>query len=158
MIEAYNRMHDVLTPEQRAALIDELQVHWANWKDAQRQDEQSTDSKYPGHLAVLTQKLSLSQEQVDRIKANYLSGMTVVPEASDHKAVEAHLQAFTTAFKTDTFDAKKLDTEQGADAHMATWGATRMERFFQAFAPVLTPTQRANLAQEIRDHASRHDS
>ena len=158
MVDAYNRMHDILDADQRRVLIDHLQVHWANWKDAQEQSEQAAESKprYPGHLAVLTQKLGLSEAQVGQIKENYLSGMTVVHETADHEAVDAHLRAFAAAFKAKSFDAKTLSSEQEANAHMATWGATRMERFFEAFAPVLTPAQRAELAQEIRDHANRH--
>jgi hypothetical protein len=38
---------------------------------------------------------------------------------------------------------------------MARWGATRMERFYEAAAPILTPDQRTKLASEIREHANR---
>jgi hypothetical protein len=37
---------------------------------------------------------------------------------------------------------------------MAKWGATRMERFLEAAAPVLTPDQRTTLADMLRKNAT----
>ena len=81
--------------------------------------------------------------------------MKAAGQTHDHKEVEGHMQAFGTAFKADTFDAKTLGTESDANKHIASWGATRMARFFEAAAPVLTPDQRTKLAARMREHASK---
>ena len=62
--------------------------------------------------------------------------------------------AIATAFKADTFDAKKVAGGKAADGHIAKWGATRRARFLEAAAPLLTPDQRTKLAQTIRDRAA----
>jgi Spy/CpxP family protein refolding chaperone len=154
--DAMNQLHNTLTAQQRAALVDKLQAHWDKWKDAQGHDEQAAkpEGHRGGHLEELTRELSLTPDQVDKIKASFMAQMKAGPQTDDHKEVQGHMQAFATAFKADTFDAKTLGTENGANTHMATWGATRMARFFEAVAPVLTPDQRTKLAQEIREHAS----
>ena len=155
--DALNQLHNTLTPAQRTALFDKLQAHWEKWKNAQGSDEQADEAKahHGDRLAGLTKELGLSQEEDDKITANFKSEMKATPQTHDHKEVEGHMQAFATSFKADTFDAKTIGTENGANTHMATWGATRMARFFEAVAPVLTPDQRTKLAQDIRDHASR---
>jgi hypothetical protein len=69
--------------------------------------------------------------------------------------VQDHLRVFASAFKGEAFDAKTLTGAKAADGHMARWGATRRTRFLEAAAPVLTPDQRAKLAQTIRERATR---
>ena len=156
--DALNQLHNALTPAERAALIDKIQGHWQKWKDAQGHDEQADEPKdhRGGHLVALAKELTLTQDQVDKIKGTFASDVKAIPQQThDHKEVEGHFQAFATAFKADAFDAKSLSTETGANTHMATWGATRMAHFIEAVAPVLTPDQRGKLAQQIREHASR---
>jgi len=80
------------------------------------------------------------------------------PQEHQHKEVADHLQAFATAFKSETFDAKKLTGAKMANVHLARWGATRRERFLEVATPVLTPEQRTKLAQMIRDRANRTES
>ena len=84
--------------------------------------------------------------------------MKASPQNHAHKEVQDHLTAFAAAFKADTFDAKKLAGGKAANGHMAKWGATRMARFIEAAAPVLTPEQRTKLAEKIRAHAEKSDS
>jgi Spy/CpxP family protein refolding chaperone len=155
--DSINQLHAVLTPPQRAALIDKIQAHWQKWKDAHGRDEEGTDPKPKegGPLAHIQKDLSLSDDQVAKIKASFADGVKAAGQTHDHKEVEGHMQAFGTAFKADTFDAKSLTTENDANKHIAAWGATRMARFFEAAAPVLTPDQRTQLAAKIRDRASK---
>ena len=102
--------------------------------------------------------LGLTQEQADKIKAGFHDKMKAAPQDHAHKEVQDHLTAFATAFKADTFDAKKVAGGKAADGHIAKWGATRRARFLEVAAPVLTPDQRTKLAQQIRDHAAKADS
>ena len=57
-------------------------------------------------------------------------------------------------FTADAFDAKSLP-QSGAHEHMATWGVSRMARFYEALTPVLTPEQRTKVADKLREHANK---
>jgi Spy/CpxP family protein refolding chaperone len=109
-------------------------------------------------MLAMVRELGLTQDQADKIKASFKDKMKAAPQDHTHKEVQDHLTAFGTAFKADTFDAKKLTGAKAANGHMAKWGATRRARFLEAAAPILTPEQRTKLAQTIRDHAAKSDT
>jgi Spy/CpxP family protein refolding chaperone len=155
---ALNSLHAALTPPQRAKLVDELQDHWEKWKAAQGKDEADEKEHRNGHMLALVRDLSLTQDQADKIKAAFKDKMKAAPQDHTHKEVQDHLAAFGTAFKADTFDAKKVAGGKAADGHIAKWGATRRARFLEVAAPILTPDQRTKLAQQIRDRAAKADS
>jgi Spy/CpxP family protein refolding chaperone len=157
-LTALNQLHAALTSAQRAKLVDELHGHWEKWKEAQGHDEADDKQHHAGHLLALVRDLGLSQDQADKIKAGFHDKMKAAPQDHAHKEVQDHLTAFGTAFKADTFDAKKVAGGKAADGHIAKWGATRRARFLEVAAPVLTPDQRTKLAQQIRDHAAKADS
>jgi Spy/CpxP family protein refolding chaperone len=154
-LTALNDLHAVLTPAQRAKLVDEVQGHWENWKEAHGKDEADDKQHHDGYMLGLVRELGLSQDQADKIKAAFKDKMKAAPQDHAHKEVQDHLKAFGTAFKADTFDAKKLTGAKAAAGHMAKWGATRRARFLEAAAPILTADQRTKLAQTIRDHADK---
>ncbi len=62
------------------------------------------------------------------------------------------MQAFTTAFAADTFDAHSLPAP-GANAGFAAHGAMRMEHFVATVTPILTADQRTQFAAKLRDHS-----
>jgi Spy/CpxP family protein refolding chaperone len=157
-ITALNSLHAALTPAQRAKLVDELQDHWEKWKAAQGKDEADDKEHHNGHMIALVRDLNLTQDQATKIKAAFKDKMKAAPQDHAHKEVQDHLTAFGTAFKADTFDAKKLSGGKAADGHIAKWGATRRARFLEAAAPILTPDQRTKLAGQIRDHAAKMDT
>jgi Spy/CpxP family protein refolding chaperone len=156
--DALNQLHAALTPEQRAALVDKVEAHWALWQRANA-DEVDVTPTAPagGHLRALTVDLALTPDQVAKIKAN-LSAAAKDAVKPDPQKVEAHLQAFGAAFKAETFDAKTLSTGGAANAHLASWGATRIALMFESVTPVLTPDQRAKLAAQVREHAEHKES
>jgi Spy/CpxP family protein refolding chaperone len=156
-LAALNQLHTTLNAQQRAKLVDELHDHWEKWKEAQGHDEADDKQHHSGHLLALVRELGLSQEQAEKIKAAFHDKMKAAPQDQAHKEVQDHLTAFATAFKADTFDAKKVAGGKAADGHIAKWGATRRARFLEAAAPILTPDQRTKLAQVIRDHAAKTD-
>jgi len=157
-LAALNQLHAALTAQQRAKLVDELQGHWEKWKEAQGHDEADDKQHHAGHLLALVRDLGLTQDQAQKIKASFHDKMKAAPQDHAHKEVQDHLAAFATAFKSDTFDAKKVAGGKAADGHIAKWGATRRARFLEVAAPVLTPDQRTKLAQTIRDHAAKSDT
>ncbi len=151
-----NQLHEALSPEQRRALADKVLEHWEKWKVAHAPADESQAPATPGarRIASLATELDLSQDQIDRITTNFSAVMAGVDQSKDDE-VEAHLEVFATAFAADDFDAKTLDTENVASVQMSGRGATRMARFYEAVAPVLTVEQRGQLAGHIRDDASR---
>jgi Spy/CpxP family protein refolding chaperone len=157
-IASLGELHAALTAPQRAKLVDEVQAHWEKWKEAQGYDEGDDHQHRSGHLLGLVKELGLTQDQADKIKASFRDKMKAAPQDHAHKEVQAHLQAFATAFKADTFDPKKLAGGKAANGHMVRWGATRRARFIEVATPVLTPEQRTKLAQIIREHADRPQS
>lgn len=165
-LDAMNQLHAALTAAQRAALVGKLQEHFEKWKEANGHEDQQGQHR-SGYMVALVRDLSLSQTEAQQIKDSFRSllqanapaaGQTTNVQDHQHREVSDHMQAFAAAFKADTFDAHSLTSANAANGHMAKWGATRMARFFEAAAPVLTPDQRAKLAQMIRDRASHRPS
>jgi Spy/CpxP family protein refolding chaperone len=153
---ALNDLHEVLTPAQRAKLIDLVTDHWEKWKAAHGKDEADDKEHHPGFLLGLVREVGLTQDQADKIKASFKDNMKKSPQDHTHKEVQDHLTAFAKDFKADKFDAKKLGPSgKMAAAHMAKWGASRRARFLEVAAPILTPDQRTKLAGIIRDHADK---
>jgi Spy/CpxP family protein refolding chaperone len=147
--DALNQLHSVLTPPQRAALVDKLEAQWSVWQRA------NTDEN--DHLTELTVDLTLTPDQVDKIRVSQAEAMKAVPRF-DPQEVAAHIRAFGDAFRTQTFDAKALTTGGAATAHMVGWGAAHMAHFVESVSPVLTPEQRGKLAQILREHANHNPS
>jgi Spy/CpxP family protein refolding chaperone len=143
--DALNQLHDALTPEQRATLVDKVEAHWAVWKRVNAEKEENgqdankdgvVSPSEMGHLERLGKELSLTPDQTDKVKA----------------AFGTRVQGGT--FKADKFDAKSLQKAHGANAHVAGWGARRMAHFYIALTPVLTPEQRTKLSAKLREHAA----
>jgi Spy/CpxP family protein refolding chaperone len=152
--DALNQLHALLRPEQRAALVDKVEAHWTVWKEANAGDPTAESAQPDGHLAHLAAEIGLTTDQVDKVRANL--AVASGPRAPfDPTQAEAHMQAFATAFAADTFDANTLTSGAPAGARLATWGAARMARFYETLAPVLTPDQRAKVADNLRQHASK---
>ncbi len=165
-LDAMNKLHAALTTAQRAALVDKLGEHFEKWKEANGHEDQDGQPHRSGPLLGLVRDLGLSKDEAEQIKASFravlkastpATGQTSIQDHG-HKVVTDHLQAFAAAFKADSFDAHKVGAAGAADGRMARWGATRMARFFEAAAPVLTADQRAKLSQMIRERASHRPS
>jgi hypothetical protein len=101
---------------------------------------------------MLTIDLGLTQAQVERIRAGLSEGMKSVPRL-DPQEIATPIQAFGKAFRSEKFDAKALTGANGANAHLAGWGAAHLAHFIEAVSPVLTPDQRAEFAQRLREHS-----
>jgi len=150
--DALNELHAVLTPPERAALVEKVEAHWAVWQKANAEE---TDPRNPDHgqLAMLATDLDLTRDQVDKIRAALGEGMKAVPRL-DPQEIATHLRAFGDASRGDKFDARVLATANGANAHLAGWGAARLAHFIEAVSPVLTPDQRARFVERLREHAA----
>jgi Spy/CpxP family protein refolding chaperone len=120
-------LHGVLRPEQRVALVDKVDAHWAVWREANASGH--ADGAKP-------------DAEKDARKP------------FDPAASEAYVKAFDTAFAEGTFDAKKLPASGPESSRIVSWGAHRMAWFYEALAPVLTADQRTTLAERLRQRAS----
>jgi|HubBroStandDraft_1064217.scaffolds.fasta_scaffold116352_1 Spy/CpxP family protein refolding chaperone len=152
--DALNQLHNVLTPPQRAALVDKVEAHWAVWQKANSQ-ENGAAIPGGGHLAALASDLELTPDQVDKIRAGLGERMKRVPPL-DPQEIAAHLRVFGEAFRGEQFDAKAVTTSNGANVHMAGWGAAHLANFVEAVSLVINTDQRARFAQRLREHAT-HD-
>lgn len=154
--DAVNQLHAVLRPEQRAALVDKVEAHWMLWKNANAEEATPHEHEEGGRIARMQKELNLSADQVEKVKTGFAAQMAAAGTAQgkfNPAQADAHMRAFGAAFAADQFDAKTL-TSGAPGAHMATWGAMRMARFYETLSPTLTPEQRAKLAQMLRDHAN----
>jgi Spy/CpxP family protein refolding chaperone len=147
--DALNQLHSLLSPPQRAALVDKLEAHWSVWQRANTNEDDQ--------LTQLTMDLTLTPDQVDKIRVSQAEAMRAVPRF-DPQEVAAHIRAFGDAFRAQTFDAKALTTGGAATAHMVGWGAAHLAHLIESVNPVLTPEQRGKLAQVLRAHADHNPS
>jgi Spy/CpxP family protein refolding chaperone len=152
-VDALNQLHNVLTPPQRAALVDKVEAHWAVWQKANAEGPGQASAS--DHLAILATELDLTPDQVERIRAALGERMKAVPKL-DPQEIATHLRTFGEAFRGEEFDAKVLATANAANRHMAGWGAAHLANFVETMSLVLTPDQRAKFAQRLREHAA-HD-
>jgi Spy/CpxP family protein refolding chaperone len=153
--DALNQLHEVLTPTQRAALVDKVQAHWGVWQKANAGETGAAQPE--GRLATLAADLGLTADQLDKIRAALAERMKTTP-ALDPQEIATHLGAFGDAFRGEKFDARTLTSANGANVHLVGWGGAHMAHFVEAVSPVLTPDQRAKLAQRLHDHASHNPS
>jgi Spy/CpxP family protein refolding chaperone len=124
-----NSLHGLLTPAQRATLVDGIESH-------QHGHHGRADA---GANRTGDHGLGLTPEQRAQIAANLRAE---VPAGQGGK-----MHAMLEAFRGDTFDAS------GFVSGVAP--GERAERLAQAMVPVLTPAQRAILASHLRTRAAR---
>jgi Spy/CpxP family protein refolding chaperone len=149
-LDTLNKLHEILSPAERAALADKVQAHWDVWRQVNHEAEPGGRER-GGHLAALTERLSLTPDQVSKISGALHTAMAGLPKF-DSKNAEAHVHAFSTGFAGDSFDAKSVASN--ANGELAGHGATRMALFYETVTPLLTPEQRTKLAEHLREHAS----
>ena len=142
-----NELHQALSAEQRATLADKVEAHWTVWRQANPSDE---TNRPRGQLAAVADELALSPDQIDAVRRRFGELMRQAPTL-DVDRVTTNLHAFEAAFASTTFDAHSM-LEAAIGSDLAGFGATRLARFCEAVAPVLTPEQRTKLATMLRDH------
>jgi hypothetical protein len=146
-----NQLHAILSKSERATLVDKVQAHWDVWRQVNREEKAGGKEK-GGRLAAFSQEMSLSADQEEQISAALQKSFSTLSDKFDRKKVDAQVQAFSTGFARKSFDAKALTANASGD--MATCGTQRMVLFFETVTPLLTPDQRATLAQHLREHAN----
>jgi Spy/CpxP family protein refolding chaperone len=143
--DAANRLHAILTRDQREELISRI-------KDKLHAGHGFARSHMGhDHLAQIGAELGLTDEQNATIHAKFEaledSERASQPDGEGFRAHFAHMKAMADAFVSDSFDAHAL----GVDAHLLpqALGGKILSRI-EAALPVLTPAQRTHLAEMIR--------
>ena len=144
--DALNALHALLTPEQRAILVDKIGTHFDAWH---RANPHPAQDEHHGHLARLKKELGLSDKQVETIRTTFVASMQDAPKF-DRAAADAHIKEFGSAFASDKFDAHTIHAPLAP--MMAVWGITRTVRFYEAVEPALTQDQRQKLALDLGRH------
>jgi len=149
--DALNQLHAILSSSERWELVEKVQAHWEVWRQVDH--EAAAGGRKPGGwVAELEGELTLTPSQVERISKAVHGAFATRPARFDPKKVEADVQALATAFVLDSFDARTV--RANANLHLATRGARRMAIFYETVTPILTPEQRATLAEHLREHAA----
>ena len=151
--DSLNELHNVLTAEQRQALVDKVEAQFEVWNHTNASEETADRDAHGGQLGEMVKEYGLTPDQVEKIRANFKAA-TGGTKAFDRAEADEHLKEFGAAFASDKFDAKSMKTGATLNEHIATWGVTRMALIYQAAAPVLTAEQRTKMADTLRRHAN----
>jgi hypothetical protein len=149
-----NKLHATLDAAQRTALVDKIAAHWQVWQQANAEDDKDSNGLPDAEerrLTHMTKLLTLSADEVEKIKANLKTGMATLAHKLDPAEIDAHVKAFSEAFVKDQFDAATLKGEN-VNSHLAGAGAARMARFYGIMAPSLTPEQRNAVRAALMDN------
>jgi Spy/CpxP family protein refolding chaperone len=128
LIEAANSLHELLTPEQRQALLDEVESRSSGGPDR----------------GALAKELDLSWGQKRELFARTRQSSSF--DRSEREALRRQLREAKDAFASDDFDAARLEIARGPLVDM--WTGRAVEAVV-LFTPVLEPGQRAALADRI---------
>ena len=147
--EILNKLHALLSPEERTQLVDKVKAHAEVWRHVNHEAAPGGKEK-GGRLEELTKDLALTPEQAEKI-GTALKGSAEKVRGQFRGEAMKRLEAFETAFVAEKFDAAALKTGAADDGHFAAHGTKRMVHFYETVLPVLTPEQRAKLADHLRE-------
>jgi Spy/CpxP family protein refolding chaperone len=159
-VEVVSELHAALTPAERVALVDRIDGRREAWRRANVANPLGVGVGADEPRAVVRLErfaggeFGLTSDQLEKIRAGLRATAGTSPDESDTglaSDMDTRLRKFRAAFVGDSFDAKAIACGDGWDAHLATAGPTRMARFFEVAASVLTFDQRAELAAHLRD-------
>jgi len=166
---AFEKLHDLLTPDQRLAFVNALEAR-SGHHDGQHQEGQRGEG-FRGRMNKWAGDLGLSQDQQDQIKtklqARWQAHVTGAVTGADSTGAiqDGHMlaqgqkmheqyKAMLEAFKGDKFS---MDQVAPATDHkdMANGFAGHMLGMLETALPVLTPEQRTIAANKLRDRANK---
>ncbi len=161
---AFEKLHDLLTPEQRVAFVTAMESHHEH---AQGQPQAEGPR---GRMQKWAADLGLTQDQQDQIKsklqarwqahvANATTGADPNGAIQDGHvmaqghAMHAQYKAMLEAFKGDKFSMDQVAPPQD-HKEMANGFAGHMLGMLETSLPVLTPQQRTIAATKLRERAN----
>jgi Spy/CpxP family protein refolding chaperone len=145
--DALVKLHAILTPAQRAQLVDIVEASFAKEHKATESKEPNASTEAQGEKRGHEGgKLGLTAEQRTQFRAN-LKAERAPKTAEQVKAERDAHKAALESFRGDSFDATALVRVENR--------GERAETMAKAMVPVLSPAQRATLASELRARAAR---
>jgi Spy/CpxP family protein refolding chaperone len=145
--DALVKLHALLTPAQRAQLVDRVEASFAKeHKATESKDADASKAAQGDKRAHEGGKLGLTAEQRTQIRAN-LKAERAPKTAEQVKAERDARKAALESFRGDSFDATALVRVENR--------GERAENMAKATVPVLSAAQRATLAGELRARAAR---
>lgn len=150
-IDILNKLHAVLSPMERATLVDKVEAHWDVWRQINHESEAVRRTR-GGRLADLAHEVNLTDDQIEKMSAALGTALAGRPAKFDPARADAHVQAFVTGFAGESFDARSIGAN--ANALLSTHGGNQMALFYETVTPLLTPEQRTTLAEHLREYAS----
>jgi len=163
---AFEKLHDLLTSDQRAAFVAAMQNH---------QGHEHVRGAMRGRMQKWAADLGLTQDQQDqiheKIRARWQAHLAQTVTGTDEQktnavqdgqmmarghAMHEQWKATLEAFKGDKFSMDQVAPVQN-DKPMVDQMAGHMLGMLETALPVLTPAQRATAAQKLRDRASKMD-
>lgn len=142
-------LHDTLTKEQRAALVDAIVAKQGQHRERAQGEkrERAEKGEGMGPMGHLLEGLDLTQAQKDQIEAKLEADRPAKPNV-DFAALKKEMDAKLQTFKDDSFDANAFVTPP-ANAPKFERGADFMAKRLQVVVSVLDQNQREKLAQKI---------
>ncbi len=149
---ALNQLHALLSPAERAALVDKVKANWEVWSKVNPNAPRSA-SRTSQRLAELSKEVNLTPDQVTKINTalNAARPPRTHTRTPSLRTAGKRVQAFCDAFVKGSFEAKTLRSGEGGA--ITSHGSRRMASFYEAATPLLTPEQRAQLADHLREYA-----
>lgn len=160
--DAVQKLHDALTPAQRQELVNRMRDHHKGMREhGKGMHGMAGPGKGPDgmflRLHALAGELGLTAEQKEAFRSAITGELQkgTPAEAARHGQFREHLRGLGDAFVQDSFDAKKADVGAHAPEMADVW-TKRLVTFTETAVRILTPEQRAKLAQHIRAKAQTH--
>ncbi|MDB4996296.1 MAG: hypothetical protein JWM74_3728, partial [Myxococcaceae bacterium] len=167
---ALDRLHAILTPLQRGALVDALEDEHAGGGahrgrgpgNARNERDGNARGKAQHHAhdraARWADELALTDAQKDQIK-DAMRADRGKGKQGEHGAREArqHLGHTMQAFREDRFVAAEAAGTGANQTKAAHEPSERTIHFMEIAVPVLTPAQRTLAAQKLRERADKKD-
>jgi len=147
--DSLNRLHAMLSAEQRATLMNDIEARWTSWQAANPTNEANRSE---GDLGAVAAALGLEANQVATMRHRF-GELIRASSPLDVAAVTRNLHSFEKAFEGDNFDALVVP-QSSIGSDLAGWSVTRIARLCEALHETLTPEQRAKLVALLRCHAA----
>lgn len=142
--DVLNELHGLLTPAEREVVADKVQAHFEVWQEV------NDGNAVKGRLADATDELNLTSAQVVELTTALTDAFGKKPFES--KKAQGSVLAFAAAFVFPRFDARTVAPE--VSDPLSVHGARRMALFYETITPLLDASQRAELAEHLREHAN----
>ncbi len=150
-LDTVQKLHDLLTPAQRGQLVDAVEAHFQGHQGGWKADGGPGPG---GHLGEIAKKLGLTDQQKAQIASNLRAERQAEGAGAPHPDFRGAGKAWLESFRGDAFNASASAPNA---QQMMEHRANRIEDLLTAAVPVLTPSQRSELASHLRARAA-HES